>query len=149
VEVTAEAAEELGVPECVIGHEYGFEPVPTDVEMGPDGMLYVTSLPGGPESEALGANGSVFRVDPATGASERIVTGLVSATGLDLAPNGDMYVAQLFAGSIVRVPAGTDTPEPYKTVGLPADVEWREGRIFATTNVLAEGPEGRVDSWAD
>jgi hypothetical protein len=149
VTVTAEAAEALGLPECVVDHDYWFEPVPTDVEMGRDGMLYVTSLPGGPEDGSLGANGSVFRVDPATGASERIVTGLVSATGLDVAPNGDLYVAQLFAGSIVRVPAGTDVPEPYKNVGLPADVEWRAGRIFATTNVLAEGPEGKVESWAD
>lgn len=149
VTVTAEAAEALGLPECVVDHDYWFEPVPTDVEMARDGMLYVTSLPGGPEDGSLGANGSVFRVDPTTGESERIVTGLLSATGLDVAPNGDLYVAQLFAGSIVRVPAGTDTPEPYKNVGLPADVEWRAGRIFATTNVLADGPEGKVESWAD
>jgi hypothetical protein len=149
VEVTAEAAEGLGLPECVVGHDYNFEPVPTDVEMGPDGMLYVTSLPGGPEDDSLGANGSVFRVDPATGDAEQVVTGLVSATGLDVAPNGDLYVAQLFAASIVRVPAGADTAEPYKSVALPADVEWRAGRIFATTNVLAEGPQGKVSSWAD
>jgi hypothetical protein len=29
----------LGVPECALGHEFAFEPVPTDVELGPDGWL--------------------------------------------------------------------------------------------------------------
>ncbi len=138
-----------GVPECAVGQDYWFEPVPTDVERGRDGMLYVTSLPGGPEDGSLGANGSVFRVDPATGDAERIVSGLMSPTGMDVAPNGDLYVTQLFGGSIVRVPEGSSTPEPYKSVPLPADVEWRAGRIFATTNVLTEGADGVIRSWAD
>ena len=38
----------LGVdPECFVGSTYGFEPVPTDVEVGNNGMLYITTLPGG------------------------------------------------------------------------------------------------------
>ncbi|MFC6284958.1 ScyD/ScyE family protein [Nocardioides sp. GCM10027113] len=145
--ITAEVAEEFGLPACVVGETYHFEPVPTDVEMGRDGMLYVTSLPGGPEG--LGANGSVFRIDPSTGVAERLVTGLVTATGLDLNREGDIYVAQLFAGEIVRIPAGTTTPERYKQVTLPADVEWRAGRIFATTMTLAGPGAGAVESWAD
>ena len=54
-------------PACVVGEEYAFEPVPTDVEFGPDGWLYVSSLPGGPEDASLGARGAVFRVNPWTG----------------------------------------------------------------------------------
>ncbi len=38
VKITASAAEHLGMPECVGGERYGFEPVPTDVEQGPDGF---------------------------------------------------------------------------------------------------------------
>jgi hypothetical protein len=38
-----------GLPACVVGHDFITEPVPTDVELGADGWLYVTSLPGGDE----------------------------------------------------------------------------------------------------
>ena len=40
--ITAEGAEASGIPECAVGETYAFEPVPTDVERGGDGMLYVT-----------------------------------------------------------------------------------------------------------
>lgn len=49
---------------CVVGHEYAFEPMPTDVEIGPDGWLYVSSFPGGPEDPSLGARGAIFRINP-------------------------------------------------------------------------------------
>lgn len=55
------------VPACVVGHDYAFEPVPTDVEIGPDGWLYVSSTPGGPEDPSLGARGAIFRINPWTG----------------------------------------------------------------------------------
>ncbi|UUL75893.1 ScyD/ScyE family protein [Pseudarthrobacter sp. Fe7] len=55
------------VPACVVGHEYAFEPVPTDIGIGPDGMLYVTSLPGGPEGAELGARGAIFKINPWNG----------------------------------------------------------------------------------
>ena len=57
----------IGLPACVTGLNYKFEPVPTDVEMGPDGWLYVSSLPGGPEDGSLGAQGRVYKVNPANG----------------------------------------------------------------------------------
>ena len=46
-----------GLPACTVGKKYAFESVPTDIEVGTDGFLYVTSLPGGPEDGSLGANG--------------------------------------------------------------------------------------------
>ncbi len=64
VVITAEAAAANGLPACTIGTTYRFEPVPTDVEVGPGGMLYVSSLPGGPEDGSLGALGRVLRIDP-------------------------------------------------------------------------------------
>ncbi len=146
VRIGPKEAKVNGLPRCVAGHKFRLEFVPTDVEMGPDGMLYVSSLPGGPEDGSLGANGSVWRVDPATGDSEKVVGKLVSPVGVAVADNGDLYVSQLFAGQIVRVPAGTRAKEPYKTVRLPGDVEWTPEAIYATTRVLSNG-KGRLVRW--
>jgi len=146
VKVNRQEARANGLPRCVAGHTFRFEFVPTDVELGPDGMLYVSSLPGGPEDGSLGANGSVWRVDPATGDSTKVVGGLLSPVGVAVADNGDLYVSQLFAGQIVKVPAGSSTPEPYKSVKLPGDVEWTPEAIYATTNVLSDG-KGKLVRW--
>ena len=59
---------------CTVGHKFYFEPVPTDVEVH-DGLLYVTTLPGGPEDPSLGARGKVYTVDPATGDVTKIGSG--------------------------------------------------------------------------
>ena len=119
------------------GKRYWFEPVPTDVEQGPDGMLYVTSLPGGPEDGSLGANAAVYRVNPAhrQGRQGRR-DGLVSATGLAVAGNGDIFVAELFRGRISRIKAGKSTARTFLKVPLPADVELTSQGMFATINAL-------------
>ncbi len=54
-------------PTALVGLTYKFEAVPTDVEVGRDGYLYVTTLAGGPESPVLGARSSVYRVNPRNG----------------------------------------------------------------------------------
>jgi hypothetical protein len=147
VKITAEAAETLGFPDCVAGKTYLFEPVPTDVEQGPDGFLYVTSLPGGPEDPSLGANGRVYRVNPATGKAKLVVDGLASATGLAVAGNGDIYVAELFGGRISRTKAGKSKPSTFFSAPLPADVEVTSRGLYATINALpGEGtpPAGEV-----
>lgn len=135
--VSAEAAAAAGLPDCVVGLTYSFEPVPTDVERGPDGMLYVSSLPGGPEDGSAGPLASVYRVDPSTGTVTQVASGMVSAVGLAVANNGDIFVSELFAGRISRIPHGTSTPEPYKSVPLPGAVEWTPDALYATTNVLS------------
>ncbi|HEY1739045.1 MAG TPA: ScyD/ScyE family protein, partial [Acidimicrobiia bacterium] len=53
--VTASGAKANHLPACTVGTTYRFEAVPTDVEMGNDGNLYVSTLPGGPEDATLGA----------------------------------------------------------------------------------------------
>ena len=78
-------AEAFGLPSCAVGHKYAFEAVPTDIEVGPDGKLYVTSLPGGPEDPALGAQGRVLRIKATGGKPRTIVRGLVSPTGIAVA----------------------------------------------------------------
>lgn len=142
--VTAAIAAEVGWPECVVGETYWWEPVPTDVEIGPWGQLYVTALPGGPEDPDV-ARGVVFRVDPWRGTVRQIASGFVAATDLAVSPTGTVYVAELFGGKISVVERGglrtlVDVP-------LPGAVEWTGKGLVATTNVMpGEGvpPDGRV-----
>lgn len=136
------------IPACE-GEAYGLEPVPTDVAIGPDGWLYVSSLPGGPEDGSLGANGAVFRVNPATGAVQEWVTGLVSPTGLAFDGSGNLYIASLFGGGIFKVEAGTHAAEMFLAAPLSADVTVNGSTLYATTNALpgeGEPPNGKLIS---
>jgi hypothetical protein len=145
VKVTKSAAEAGHLPSCTIGKRFALEAVPTDVEVGPDGMLYVTSLPGGPEDGSLGLNGRVLRVNPLTGKVSTVVSGLVSPTGVAVATNGDIYVAQLFRGVISKVTAGTSKAKTYVEVPLPAAVEVTPTGLLATIHALpGKKPKGQV-----
>jgi len=143
--VTAEAAAANGIPDCAVGLTYWFEPVPTDVEVGPHGKLYVTTLPGGPEDASLGARGAVYKIDPRWGSVHRVAKGFAGATNLAVSPRGDVYVAEMFGGEISKVRHGggrTVVEAP-----LPGGLEWYHGDLLATTNVLpAEGapPDGHL-----
>ena len=136
--VTADAAAGLGLPSCTIGKTYRFEPVPTDVEVGPGGMLYVSSLPGGPEDPSLGARGRVLKINPATGATTVIGRGFVTATNVAVTPSGKVYVAELFANQISTIKNGW--AQPVVEVPTPAAVEYANGRIYASINVF--NPDG-------
>lgn len=145
VRINKARAEAFGMPACTIGHKYAFEGVPTDIEVGPDGKLYVTSLPGGPEDPALGAQGRVLKVKPTGGKARTVVRGLVSPTGLAVASNGDMYVAQLFMGVISKIKAGKSKVKPYIELPLPAAVEVTPTGLLATINALpGKKPKGQV-----
>ena len=98
-EVTADFAAANKLPSCVVGISYRFEPVPTDVEPGPDGHLYVTTLPGGPEGPSAGARGSVYELDH-WGKPHRIATGFAGATNLAVDARGHVFVAELGAARI-------------------------------------------------
>jgi hypothetical protein len=135
--ITADDLTSNGVPEdsplwdCLIGKTFNSEPVPTDVEMGPDGMLYVSGLSGGI------APGAVYRVNPTTGAVTRIGFGFAGATNLAVAPDGSIYVAELFGGAISKLVNGG--PEPIAQVDFPASVEWANGKLYASVNVFTGG----------
>ncbi|WP_232466369.1 MULTISPECIES: ScyD/ScyE family protein [unclassified Diaminobutyricimonas] len=148
VVATAEVIAMFGYPECAIGYEYRFEPVPTDVELGPDGWLYVTSLPGGPESPALGARGAVYKVNPDTGETIRVATGLVGATNLAISKkSGTIWVTELFGGaegtgqvSVIR--PNESTPEPYLALSSPAAIELHKGSLYVTTDAFVPDDTG-------
>ncbi|MET0990609.1 MAG: ScyD/ScyE family protein [Glaciihabitans sp.] len=145
--VTAELAAAVGLPECTVGAEYIFEPVPTDVEVGKDGYLYVTTLPGGPEGPELGARGSVYRVDRSTGETELVATGFGGATGLALADDGTIFVAELFGGpegtgQVSILTPGSDTPEPLIALTAPAALELRGHNLWVTTDAFVPDETG-------
>jgi hypothetical protein len=146
VNVTKARAEAFGLPGCVVGHKFALESVPTDVEMGADGWLYVSSLPGGPEDGTLGAQGRVYRINPATGRVVKVAGGLVSAVNVAVAEDGDVYVSQLFAGSIVRIPAGTNKKIPFAQVPMPAGLEYTTDGLYATIDALKgnKTPKGKL-----
>lgn len=143
---TKARAKAAGLPACVIGHKFALEPVPTDVEMGADGWLYVTSLPGGPEDGSLGAQGRVYKINPASGRKVMVARGLISAVNLAVAPDGDVYVSQLFGGSIVRIPAGTRQKVPFAEVNMPAGLEYTKDGLVATIDALkgTKQPQGKL-----
>jgi hypothetical protein len=120
--ITAEAAAATGLPACTAGEKFAFEGVPTDVEVSRTGRLFVSLLPGGPESPALGARGKVVKVNPRTRKSRLVASGFVGATNLALAPRHRMFVTELFANKVTRVylrTGGTRT-----TRGRPSRPQW-------------------------
>lgn len=130
ITLTADQVSALGLPDCVVGATYAFEPVPTSVTPGPDGMLYVTTLPGGPEDPSLGARGSLYQVDPTTGAYTRLAGRFLGATDCAVAPNGDVYVAELFGGKVTRIVAGTHTRVTAAMVPGLASVAFGNGHLY-------------------
>lgn len=128
----------FGLPSCVVGHDYITEPVPTDVELGNDGWLYVTSLPGGPEDASLGARGAVYRVNPTTGEVQLYASGFAGATGLAVAPNGTVFVAEMF-GNRVSVITKRGEVSSFADVPSPAGIEWQSGRLYVSTDVFGAG----------
>ena len=139
---------EFGFPACAAGHTYRFEPVPTDVELGPDGWLYVSLLPGGPESPALGARGSIVKVDPDSGEIVKVASGFVGTTGLAVSPkSGTVYVAELFGGpngtgQISVVPRGASTPTVLMAISSPAAIQLNKGSLYVTTDSFVPDATG-------
>jgi DNA-binding beta-propeller fold protein YncE len=144
--VTAELAGGLGLPACTVGETYLLESVPTDVEAGKDGWLYVTSLPGGPEAPGLNL-GAVYKVDPRSGAVQLVARGFAGATNLAVGDKGEVYVTELFGGKVSVIPRGSSTPQTFVEEALPAAVEVDGRDLYLTTEALpGDGapPSGKV-----
>lgn len=131
LKITRDIAGNLGLPSCVVGLTYTFEPVPTDVEVGRHRMLWVSTLPGGPEGPSAGARGSVYTVNRWTGASKRVATGFAGATNLAVTDCGDVFVTELFAGRISKVVHGQ--PRPFVTLPNALSVEAAGDWLYAGT----------------
>jgi hypothetical protein len=94
---TKKVVSALGMPSCVIGVKYYAEPTPTDVEVGPDGSLYVTTLPA---LYDLGQSGALYRIDPRTRRVTRLTSGFAGAVNVAVTSEGTVYVAELLSGKI-------------------------------------------------
>ncbi len=130
--ITAAVAAANQLPSCMVGLTYLAEPVPTDVEVGPHGQLFVTTLPG-----ALDGNfGSVYAIG-SHGNAAKVAGGLTEATNLAIDPAGHIFVAELGSGQIAEIVHGA----PYPVISLPdvAAVEWANGHLYASTAPAANG----------
>jgi hypothetical protein len=130
--ITQAFADAHDLPDCVVDVTYKFEAVPTDVEVGHDGYLYVTTLPGGPEDPSFGARGKVYRVNPRNGHIKLVASGFLGATNLAIGKHGKIFVAELFGNQISVIKHG----KAHKYVSLPgvvaAEID-RSGALWAAT----------------
>lgn len=131
-------------PACVVGHEYAFEPVPTGVKIGPDGWLYVSLLPGGPEDPSLGARGAIFKVNPWTGETRLWAEDILSPTGLAVADNGDVYAASTFGNEIVKIDAWSREQSQFLAVKGPIALQLSGDTLYATAGFGPGAPAGTV-----
>lgn len=120
------------------GASYGFESVPTDVEIA-NGFAYVSVLPGGPEDPSTAVPAKVYRIP--LDAADLLVNdqdhlfaqGFTTATDLAVAGN-DVYVAELMGGLGGRIStaASLGTPTTFLDLPLPSAVEIVDGTLYAT-----------------
>ena len=155
VEVTAEGAAALGMPECTVGSTFAFESVPTDVEVARGGKLIVSLLPGGPENPSLGARGSVYKVKLGWGGHhrghgrhsgvKRIAGGFLGATNVALDDRGRIYVTELFGGKVSVIKHGHVST--LAELPNPAGVEYKRGKVYVSYDVFppqAGPPDGKI-----
>lgn len=102
---------------------FGCDAVPTDVEMGPDGYLYVSGLGGF-------AEGHIYRVNARTGKIVRTWGGLPPLTGLAVANDGTIYAASFLSDTVLRIHCGDVTTA---SVPAPTDVALGHGMIAVSS----------------
>ena len=143
VKVSKQLRKGMGLPKCTQGKTFKGEPVPTDVEVGPDGNLYVTTLGGG-----LGENmpvGAVYQINPTTHAVASMGSGLFGPVGLAISPVGTAYVSQLFAGDVLEIPLGGQPSEFTTVAGGPGGIELNGTDLYVTdTDLFGSGANGKV-----
>ncbi len=113
----------------------GCDAVPTDVELGPDGYLYVSGL--GAEVE-----GHIYKVHPRSGHIVRTWGGLPPLTGIAVSHEGTIYVASLLSDQVFRICGRHMTAA---SVPSPSDVELGHGMLVAAsayTGTIFEVPRG-------
>jgi hypothetical protein len=142
--LTPEALDGLPLEACV-GELFESDPVPTDVEIGPDGNYYVSALPGFPESAGAG---KVFRITR-SGSVTEVASGFTGAVDLAVAADGTIYVAELFGFQVSMVPPGESAATKSVFVPCPTAVEvGPDGTVYAAEGGICsdEGPpeEGAI-----
>lgn len=138
-EAVQDLAKEMGlsVPECMLGHTYWAQPVPTDITIKGN-WLYYTVLPGVP-GESL-SSGKVYKMNLHTKKTQVVATGLSAPTGIALDKRGNVYVSELFGGGVARIVNG------HAVTVLPAqmasDVAIHNNKLITGTEALT--PSGKL-----
>ncbi|MET0997307.1 MAG: ScyD/ScyE family protein [Marmoricola sp.] len=130
VRLTQAHANALDSPDCA-GVTYAFEPVPTDVEVGRRGVLWVTTLPGGTESADGGARGGLYRIK--NGVVTRMAGGFLGATNLALA-GGRFYVTEFFGGKVTMLGQGTRATRYW--ISQAVSIEATRKHLYVGTGVI-------------
>ena len=140
VVVTAEAvaASETPLPTCIIGTTWITEPVPTDVERGRDGSLYVSTLPGGPEDPSFGRARQRLQGQPLgwSRLAGRDRDSPVRPTS-PISPWGQIFVSELNGGQVSTIVNGH--PVPVAQVPSPSGLEWSNGKLYVGTDTFGSG----------
>lgn len=130
--VTAGDIAGTGLPSCVVGKTYLAEAVPTGITMSPKGQLLVSSLPGG-----LERGGAVWQINPRNGSKKKIASGLNGGmTSISVSPNGQIYLAAIFSGQVLRLPACGGKPVVLQQVSMPGAVAWTPRGLLVTSDAL-------------
>ncbi|WP_152193020.1 ScyD/ScyE family protein [Georgenia satyanarayanai] len=127
----------LDIPDCIVGKRFIAEPVPTDVQVGWLGGLYVSTL-GGSAGEVLPLS-SVYWISPDAKHTFEVAGDLHGATGLDVTPDGTVVVAELFGGRVSAIRHGENEAITLFEADSPADVTVTDNALFASTGTFGEG----------
>lgn len=127
----------LDIPDCIVGKRFVAEPVPTDVQVGWLGGLYVSTL-GGSAGEVLPLS-SVYWISPDAKYIFEVTDGLHGATGLDVTEDGTVVVAEMFGGRVSAIPHGENEATTLFEADSPADVSVAGHSVYATTGIFGEG----------
>lgn len=125
VEGECAEAENNGVPRG------GCDPVPTGVDLGPDGYLYVSGL--GAE-----VAGFVWKVDARTGEIVETFDGFPPLTGIAVGDDGSLYASSLFTGMIFRI--APDGSTSVAEVPGPTGMEYGRGVLYVGSVDFEGGP---------
>lgn len=128
--------------------------VPTCIDVGPDGALYVGELTGGGNKPGAA---SIWRFTPRGQKLTKWATGLTAITGCGFAPNGKFYATEFSTagldgaapgtGAVVRVPAHSTSPKTVVSkLNFPGGFAARNGSLYVSNWSVSPAKGGQMPS---
>ena len=84
-------------------------------------------------------------MNPKSGKVKLVAAGFISTVDVAVADNGDVYVAELFTGTIKKIKAGSSKAKPFAQLTQVGAIELAKGYLYATDQRAhrPEEPEGQ------